>query len=360
MSQAAVLPEVRADTPWRARFAQRTQGVTSSVIRELLKLTEQPDLISFAGGLPAPEVFPVAEIEAAVRLVLEQHAPAALQYSSTEGYLPLRKLLVRHMARYGIRVTPDNVLITSGSQQALDLIGAAPESRRSRPHRSPDLPRSHPGFRRLPGPVRRRSHRRRRAPGRPARGRPAIGAEVPLRAPEFPEPRWRHPESRAPPPPGRAGLPIRGADRGGRLQLKQGTDLHTSTFTQMVAYETARGGFLDRHVRFIRRAYGERRDAMLGAMNRHFPPGVRWRRPQGGLFLWVTLPPGLDSSDLLQDALARNVAFVPGPPFFPAGGGAGTFRLNFSYCPPERIEEGIARLGDVLRRRLGPSAAREP
>jgi 2-aminoadipate transaminase len=143
------------------------------------------------------------------------------------------------------------------------------------------------------------------------------------------------------------------------VQLKQGTDLHTSTFTQMVAYETARGGFLDRHVRRIRKAYGERRDTMLAAMDHHFPSGVRWTRPEGGLFLWVTLPPGLDSSDLLKDALARKVAFVPGAPFFPAGGGTGTFRLNFSYCSPDRIEEGIARLGAVLRERLGDSGTRE-
>ena len=134
--------------------------------------------------------------------------------------------------------------------------------------------------------------------------------------------------------------------------LKQGADLHSSTFAQMVAYETARGGFLDRHVRLIRRVYAERRDAMLAALERHSPPGVRWTRPQGGLFLWVTLPPPADSGEVLKDALAAKVAFVPGACFYPQAGGSRTLRLNFSYSRPQVIEEGIARLGAVLRRHV--------
>jgi 2-aminoadipate transaminase len=135
-------------------------------------------------------------------------------------------------------------------------------------------------------------------------------------------------------------------------QLKQGADLHTSTLTQMVAYETALGGFIDQHVGFIRRVYRERRDAMLAAMDRSFPAGVRWTRPEGGLFLWVTLPSGLDSARILEEALERKVAFVPGASFFPRGGGIETLRLNFSYCTPERIGEGVRHLGDVLARHV--------
>jgi len=135
-------------------------------------------------------------------------------------------------------------------------------------------------------------------------------------------------------------------------QLKQGTDLHTSTFTQMVAHEVARGGFLDGHVRVIRKLYGDRRDAMLRALKAHFPSGMPSTRPQGGLFLWVTLPPGLDSAKVLEEALEEKVAFVPGAPFFPRGGGGGAFRLNFSYCNPQKIEEGMRRLGNVLRRHI--------
>jgi 2-aminoadipate transaminase len=136
-------------------------------------------------------------------------------------------------------------------------------------------------------------------------------------------------------------------------QLKQGADLHSSTFAQMVAFETARGGFLDRHVRELRRVYGQRRLAMLNALERHFPPGVRWTRPDGGLFLWVSLPRLLDSQELLERALEAKVAFVPGAAFHPAGGGAHTMRLNFSYARPEVIEEGVRRLGLVLAAALG-------
>jgi 2-aminoadipate transaminase len=110
-------------TPWDHRFAQRTQRMGSSAIRELLKLTEQPDIISFGGGMPAPDVFPIEEFKEACNRVLRDNGPQALQYGPTEGYRPLRELIVRHTSRYGINVTPDNILITSGSQQALDLLG---------------------------------------------------------------------------------------------------------------------------------------------------------------------------------------------------------------------------------------------
>jgi 2-aminoadipate transaminase len=136
------------------------------------------------------------------------------------------------------------------------------------------------------------------------------------------------------------------------VQAKQAADLHTSSFCQHVVFEAARGGFLDRHVRVIRHVYGARRDGMLRALAAHFPPTARWTRPQGGLFLWVTLPAGIDSEELLQDALDERVAFVPGRSFHPHGEGAGTFRLNYSYSAPSRIDEGIRRLGRVLRRRL--------
>jgi 2-aminoadipate transaminase len=136
------------------------------------------------------------------------------------------------------------------------------------------------------------------------------------------------------------------------VQVKQGSDLHTSTFSQMIAYEVARGGFLDAHVRTVRRVYRERRDAMLKAMEAHFPPVMHWTRPQGGLFLWATLPEGQDSAEILKEAIAEKVAFVPGASFFPREGGARTFRLNFSYCAPDVIEEGIRRLGRVLDRHV--------
>ena len=136
------------------------------------------------------------------------------------------------------------------------------------------------------------------------------------------------------------------------VQMKQGTELHTSTFDQMVAYETARGGFLDQHIRQIREVYGQRRNVMLKALEENCPPEVRWTHPHGGLFLWITLPEWMDSAELLKDAVQEKVAFVPGHSFHANGGGHNTMRLNFSNAGDEMIEEGIRRLGAAIKQRL--------
>jgi 2-aminoadipate transaminase len=135
-------------------------------------------------------------------------------------------------------------------------------------------------------------------------------------------------------------------------QAKQGADLHTATFNQFVAYEMMKGGFLEQHAYLIRKIYRERRDVMLGAMDAYFPPGVDWTHPQGGLFLWGTMPEELNATKVLKHAVAEKVAFVPGDSFFPCGGGHNTMRLNFSYANPDKIREGIARLGKVLYEQL--------
>lgn len=412
------LPVTTADTPWTDRYALRARGMTSSVIRELLKLIEDPETISFAGGLPAPEVFPIVEIEAAARRVLAEHASTALQYGATEGYLPLRELLVRHMARYGIEVTPANVLVTSGSQQALDLVaklfvnsgdhilteeptyvGALQaftayqaqyltvpvDEEGMRVDRLEEALRAGPKFLYVlpnfqnPGGVTLSLKRRWQLVELASRyGTPIVEDD--------PYGQLRY-EGRHLPPLVKIDAEHHGSARHGRpyrggviylgslsktlapglrigwivapgevvarlVQMKQGMDLHTSTFSQMVAFEVARGGFLDRHVRRVREIYGARRDAMLAALERFFPPGARWTRPQGGLFLWATLPEGCDTAELLKEALKEKVAFVPGAAFHPNGGGKNTMRLNFSYSRPEVIEEGIGRLGGVVARHL--------
>ena len=410
------------DTPWTDRFSLRTLGMSSSAIRELLKLTEDPAIISFAGGLPAPELFPIEEVGEACRRVLAEQGGRALQYSTTEGYLPLREMLCRHMERYGIRVRPGNVLVTSGSQQALDLIGkllinsgdrivteaptylGALQAWSAFQARYVTVPIDESGL-----CVDRLEPAIRSGPKflyvLPNFHNPA-GTTLPLARrlelvelashygvpilEDDPYGQLRYEGDHLPPLVDidseyhggtAAGLPFRGGviylstlsktlAPGLRVgwvvapeevvsklvQAKQGSDLHTSTFTQMVAYETARHGFLDRHVRRLRTVYGERRDAMLAALERHMPEGVSWTRPQGGLFLWVTLPEGLDAARVLRRAIEAKVAFVPGRVFYPDGGGERSMRLNFSYCPPETIEEGIRRLGEVVAAELEPRA----
>ncbi len=418
LSQApsnGVVPSL-VETPWRDRYALRTRAMTSSVIRELLKLTAKPDVISFAGGLPAPEVFPLEEVRAAADRVLTDQGPTALQYGPTEGFMPLRELLCRHMSRYGIEVRPTNVMVTSGSQQGLDLLGklfvnsgdrilteeptylGAIQAFTAYQAQYLTVPvdddgvllgeleealRAGPKFMYIlpnfqnPGGFTLSLERRQKLVELASHyGTPLIEDD--------PYGQLRYAGKHLPPlvkidaehhGNGKGDLPYRGdviylgtlsktlapglrigwivapEEVMARLvQMKQGADLHTSTFSQMVAFEVARGGFLDRHVQTIREVYRARLQAMLEALDRHFPPGSRWTRPEGGLFLWLTLPEGLDSAELLKDALEEKVAFVPGHAFHPNGGGHRTMRLNFSYSKPEVIEEGIRRLATVVLR----------
>jgi 2-aminoadipate transaminase len=411
------------DTPWTDRFALRTEAMSSSVIRELLKLTEDPEVISFAGGLPAPEVFPVEEVAEASRRVLAEQGPRALQYSTTEGYLPLREMLCRHMGRYGIQVAPPNVLVTSGSQQALELIGkllldpgnrvateaptylgalqawAASQTRyvtvpiddrglrvdelekalRAGPKFLYVLPNFHnPAGTTLPLERRLRIVELASHYGVPileddpygqlrfegehlpplvdidSQYHGATAAGLPFRGGVI----YLSTLSKTLAPGLRIGWVVAPTDVISKLvQVKQGADLHTSTYDQMVAHEAARGGFLDRHVRRIREVYGERRAAMLAALERSMPEGVTWTRPAGGLFLWATLPEPLDSASILAEAVRAKVAFVPGRAFYPHAGGERSMRLNFSYCTPQVIEEGIRRLGEVVANALGSRAA---
>ena len=410
------------DTLWPQRFAQRTQRITASMIRELLKLTEKPDIISFAGGLPAPEVFPIEAIRAATERVLSDWGTSALQYTTTEGYRPLRELLVRHMSRYGVKVGPENVLITSGSQQALDLIGKllinpgdkvlteAPtylgalqafnayqadylsvpidddgmdmEALDVQLRGGPKFVYALPNFQNPAGVTMSLPRRRQLVQRASALGIPIVeddpygqllyeGDHLPSLVSLDAETHgcangektftgnvlYLSTLSKTLAPGLRIAWVVAPEVVISKLvQIKQGADLHTSTFCQYVAYEVARGGFLDRHVKVIRRVYGERRNAMLRALDRYAPPGVRWTKPAGGLFLWATLPEGFDTVKLLDDAIAEKVAFVPGAAFYPTGGGERTMRLNFSYAAPDVIDEGIQRLCRVIEKgaeRLG-------
>jgi 2-aminoadipate transaminase len=413
-------------TLWKSRYAQRTLGVKSSAIRELLKVTQKPEVISFGGGLPAPDVFPVKQFEEACHKVLAEHGAQALQYGPTEGYQPLREMIARNIARYGIYAKAENVLITSGSQQALDLIGKLLINRGDRIvleaptylgalqafnvygaqyvpvpvdddgmitdrvdislRSGPKFMYILPNFQNPAGVTLSVERRRQLIVLADKYGIPIIEDD--------PYGQLRYEGEHLPPlvvldrenlrrdngftlgnviylstfsktlAPGiRLAWMVAPEDVIVKLvQLKQGADLHTSTFNQYVAYEVARDGFLDQHVRLIRQVYRERRDAMLQALEEYFPHEVTWTHPKGGLFLWVTMPEGTDSHALLQAALAENVAFVPGDSFYADNGREGSrhMRLNFSHSQPELIREGIRRLSVAVKMQLRGSRQHLP
>ena len=400
-------------TLWESRYSLRARETKSSTIRELLKISEQPGLISFAGGLPAADVFPVQRFQEACQKVLATHAGSALQYGATEGYEPLREMIARHMARYAILAKVENVLITSGSQQALDLIGKllveAPtylgalqafngygaqyltvpidddglrtEMLETSLRLGPKFMYILPNFQNPAGVTLSQERRHQLILLADKYGIPIVeddpygqlryeGAHIaPLVVLDRENLRrdngysignviYLSTFSKTLAPGLRLGWIVAPPKIISKLvQLKQGADLHTSTFTQQVAFEVARGGFLDEHVKLIRRVYRERRDVMLRALEEFFPPEVTWTHPQGGLFLWVTLPEAMDSQLLFQSALAENVAFVPGDSFYAGNGPESSrhLRLNFSHPNPEQIREGIRRLSVAVKRQLPTS-----
>jgi 2-aminoadipate transaminase len=400
-------------TPWEYRYAHRMQKMGSSVIRELLKFTEQPDIISFAGGLPAPEVFPLKEFQQACNYVLEHSGAQALQYSTTEGYTPLREMIARHTARYAVQITADNVLITSGSQQALDFLGRLFLNRGDYivvesptylgalqawnaygaqyiPVRAdengmivdeleaalrigPKFIYVLPNFQNPSGSTLCLERRRQLVELADKYGVPIVeddpygqlryeGDHIPSVVSldsEYRGPNGGHYSgnviylstfSKLLAPGLRLAWVVAPPEVIRKLVMtKQAADLHTASFNQYVAYEVAKGGFLDEHVKTIRATYKERRDVMVEMMEEMFPPEVTWSRPLGGMFLWGVLPEDMDAADVLKVAIDRKVAFVPGEAFHPRGGGKNTMRLNFSYSSPDTIREGITRLGITLK-----------
>jgi len=382
-------------TAWKSRYANRTLGVKSSAIRELLKVTQKPEIISFAGGLPAPDVFPVQRFEQACRKVLSEHGPMALQYGTTEGYQPLREMIAHNMARYGIGANADNVLITSGSQQALDLIGKllinrgdrilieAPtylgalqafsvygaqyvpvevdedglltEQLESSLRAGPKFMYVLPNFQNPAGVTLSEGRRQELILVADKYGIPVVEDDpygqlryegehiAPLVVLDRQNVRrdngftlgnviYLSTFSKTLAPGIRLAWIVAPEDVISRLVLlKQAADLHTSTFNQYVAYEVAHDGFLDQHVKLIRQVYRERRDAMLQALHEYFPHEVTWTHPKGGLFLWVSMPEGTDSQALLNAALAEEVAFVPGDCFYADNGHEGVRHMRLNF-----------------------------
>lgn len=397
---------------WMDYYAERVAWVTSSALRDMLKLTQQADIICFSGGLPAPELFPVERFREAADLVLRVYGQRALQYSPTEGYSPLRQLIASSLSQPGIRIRESNVLITTGSQQATELtgrlllnqgdavlvesptyLGAIQAFGIYRPRfvvvptdqdglRVEELEpffREHPKFiyilpnfqnpsgttipldrrEQLVGlsntwgvpvveddPYSQLRYEGDKVPsclildaeGHCSRGQGYLGNVL-----------YHSTLSKLLAPGLRIGWVVAPSEVIQQLAaLKQGVDLHTSTLAQMIAYEVARDGYLQQHMERLRTIYRQRRDVMLQAMEAFFPDKVLWTKPCGGLFIFVTLPKEIDAKDVLAESLKQMVAFVPGESFFPCGGGENTLRLNFSNAKPDRIVEGIKRLGHVL------------
>ena len=382
-------------------FSDRARAIQSSAIREILKITERPEVISFAGGLPAPATFPVGPMRAAFERVLSDCGREALQYSTTEGYAPLRAWIAARVGTPQAPVSADEVLIVSGSQQGLDLlakvlVGAgdtllvetptylgalqafsmfAPQYVSVPTDDDGLLPEAlleaacaakflyclpnfqNPTGRLLP------EGRRRRLAERARELDLLILEDDPYGALSYdgetpPSIRSLAPErtvymgsfSKVLAPGLRLGYVIAPpALRGKLVQAKQATDLHTATLSQMAVYDVVKDGFLDTHIPTIRALYREQCAAMLAALTRYMPAGVRWNAPHGGMFLWVELPRGMDATAVLARAVEQNVAFVPGAPFFAANPLIETLRLAFVTVPPAQINAGVERLAGVIR-----------
>jgi len=382
-------------------LSRRAQALTSSAIREILKVTERPEVISFAGGLPSPATFPVERMREATEKVLREAPQAALQYGPTEGFSPLREWIAERLSRGGARIPASRVLVTTGSQQGLDLLGKVLIDEGSKvlvetPSYLGALQAFSlfsPQFASLPSD--------------------AQGIVTDAISPEqmagarflYCLPNFQNPTGRRMPLErrkalvelaARAGVPLVEDDPYGELsyggealpsllsmnpdgviymgsfskvlapglrlgyvvapeqvlaklvQAKQAADLHTPTFSQRVVYEAVQDGFLDRHIP-IRALYGTQCQHMLAALEREFPEEVTWNRPEGGMFIWVQLPKGLDSGKLLAKAVERNVAFVPGAPFYAVDPQTNTLRLSFVTVPGEKIDAGIKVLGELLK-----------
>jgi 2-aminoadipate transaminase len=396
--------KIENPNPIQWRFSERADQLQSSFIREILKITQQPEIISFAGGLPSPLTFPVDEMKAAFDKVLTENGKVALQYGPTDGYLPLRQWIADSLSTNGAKIIAEQVLMTSGSQQALDLLGKVLIDEGSRvlvetpsylgalqafsvyrpEFKSVDtdehglVPSSLdavaegarllyalPNFQNPTGRTLSTERRLELVETCARLGLPLIEDDpygaLSYKGDPLPKMVAMNPEgviymgsfSKVLTPGIRLGYVVAPLPLVRRLELaKQAADLHTSQLTQMVVHEVIKDGFLQRHIPKIRTLYGDQCQVMLDAMAQHFPAGVEWTKPEGGMFIWVELPKHIDAMKLLEEALAQKVAFVPGSPFYANEPQTNTLRLSFVTVPPERIRAGIEILGKLIAAKI--------
>jgi 2-aminoadipate transaminase len=390
--------------PLQWHFSERAQQLQSSVIRDILKITARPEVISFAGGLPSPATFPVEQMRAAYERVLTQQGSVALQYGPSDGYAPLREWIADSLSSDGARIAAEQVLMVSGSQQGLDLLGKVLIDEGDRvlvetPSYLGALQAFSvygPQFVSVPGddggllpdavaaigqgarmlyalpnfqnPTGRTLSLERRAAlvetcarlGLPLIEDDPYGALSYRHAP-LPKMLGMNPDgviymgsfSKVLTPGIRLGYVVAPLPLLQKLeQAKQAADLHTAQLTQMVVYEVIKDGFLEQHIPTIRTLYADQCQAMLAALEEFFPAGVRWTRPEGGMFIWVTLPKHIDSMALLNEAIGQNVAFVPGASFYANAPESNTLRLSFVTVPPAKIRKGVAVLAKLIAAKL--------
>ena len=386
-------------TPMHWHMARRAERLNPSTIREILKIAERPGIISLAGGLPSADTFPVQAMREATTAVLRDTPREALQYAASEGFAPLREWVAAELCGQGLAVAAEQVIITTGSQQGLDLVGkvlidpgstVAVESptylgalQAFAPYEPEFLAIDGDDAGPLPEALEKARGARfvyllpnyQNPTGRcvPAARRLALVARaLELGLPIVEDNPYGDLWFDEPPPPplsaaaGDAAIYLGSFSKvlapGLRLgyvvapkllypkllQAKQAADLHTPGFNQRVVFEVIKNGFLREHVPTIRARYKAQRDAMLAALQAHMPPGCHWKTPVGGMFFWIECPAHIDTAALLPKAVEAGMAYVPGSTFYPHGGHVQTLRLSFVTVPPERITQGVMALAKVL------------
>jgi 2-aminoadipate transaminase len=390
--------------PIEWRFSDRASQLQSSFIREILKVTQRPEITSFAGGLPSPATFPVEIMKAAFDKVLSENGKVALQYGPTDGYPLLREWIADSLSTDNCKILPEQVLMTSGSQQALDLLGKVLIDEGSRvlvetpsylgalqafsvyrPEFKPVAADEHglvpssieavaegarmlyalPNFQNPTGRSLSVERRLELVETCARLGIPLIEDDpygaLSYKGEPYPKLLNMNPDgviymgsfSKVLTPGIRLGYVVAPLPLVRRLELaKQAADLHTAQLTQMVVYEVVKDGFLKKHIPKIVKLYSYQCQVMLDALAKHFPDGVTWTKPEGGMFVWVTLPKHIDAMKLLDQAIAAKVAFVPGAPFYANEPETNTLRLSFVTVPPERIRDGVAVLGQLIKAQM--------
>lgn len=392
---------------WETKYCERASCMYGSMTRQLMHLIADPEVISFGGGLPARDLFPVQQVKEVINYVLDSDGPAVLQYGTSEGYKPLRQAIAERYRKKGFKISEDNVLITSGSQQSIDLISKLFVDKGAtlvvgdptfltalqafslfqadyltvpldedgmQVELLPKILEKNdakfiyimPNFQNPSGLTLSLERRKKLL-------EIAYQYEIPIIEDDaYGELRYS----------GKSLPTLKELDKreqviymgsfskvlspgmrvsaliapGGVMEklvfAKQAADLHTNNLAQRIIHEFLRHDLLDPHIQVIIKNYRKRRDTMFQAMEKYFPAGVSWTKPDGGIFLWVTLPHGMDSMELFKQSIQAKVAYVPGSCYYAKGGGDNCMRVNFSACNEEKIEEGIKRLARVITESL--------